>query len=96
MIDTKAFQMDEQQAPAQPRRSLPLAHTTGAPTYLVAFRAGCQTVPRAWSGDAAKLRERYEDDSGGGVELGCGDLDHRGVAIAQLKDAAARASGRVV
>lgn len=55
-----------------------------------------QTRPDRGSGDAAKLGERYEDDAGGGVELGCGDLDHRRVAIVQFEDAAACAGGRVV
>jgi hypothetical protein len=86
----------EQQAPAQPRRPLVLAHETGAPTCLAPFELGCQMIPGRGSGDAAKLGERYEDDAGGGVERGCGDLDHRGVAAAHFEDAAARAGWRVV
>ena len=68
----------------------------GAPTYLACWSWDADGPQSRGSGNAAKLGERHEDDSGGGVELGCCDLDHRGVAIAQLKDAAARAGGRVV
>jgi Cytochrome P450 len=69
----------------------------GAPIYLAPFELRMPDgLPEPGSGDAAKLGERYEDDSGGGVELGRGDLDHRGVTIAQFENAAARAGGRVV
>jgi hypothetical protein len=63
----------------------------GAPTYPAPrFSWDARRSQERGSGDAAKLDERYEDDPGGRVELGCGDLDHRGVTIAQLEDAAAR------
>jgi hypothetical protein len=84
---------------AERSRCVPIADTQGDP-YVQLGRRSLRGVDA--SGSCARslradlLGERYEDDSGGGVELGGGDLNHRGLAIEQLKDAAARAGGRVV
>ena len=94
----RASHVDDTRAGDSPAR-LPDAHRREARVpsdRAAAFELGGQTLPERGSGDAAKLGDRYEDDAGGGVELGRGDLDHRDIAITQFKDAAARAGGRVV
>jgi hypothetical protein len=47
--------------------------------------AGRDLVDHAVSAEAPELREWHEDDPGGRVELGSGDLDHRGATIPQLE-----------
>ena len=67
-------------------------------THLAVGRrgAGRDLLDHAVSAEAPELREWHEDDPGGRVELGSGDLDDCGATIPQLEYAATGAGRRVV
>jgi hypothetical protein len=91
---TQTTAADEKQAPRAALRLLPWRVEAGAPRFA---RSSWDARPSQIVGQATRrsLASGTKMTRAGASRSG-GDLDHRSVAIAEFKDAAARAAGRVV